>query len=182
MYRHQMRYERTAQHFFGSGYNVENLEKIVGGFACNDGVNKVRVVYDGSGIVSATCAPYQMKNVRNLRLVECGGIEYKYKYDDRTVLDNAMSRRGGCDNVVIARNGVLTDTSYTNIALYDGNRWFTPAHPLLKGTALMRLLDEGILSERDIRVDTVWDYSYIALFNSMIDFGRLVLPTTCVVK
>ncbi len=178
--RHQMRYGRTARHFFGSGYNVEDLGKIAAGFAANEGVNKVRIVYDGSGVVSAACAPYQMRNIRSLRLVECDGIDYTYKYADRTALDNAMKLRGGCDNVVIVRDGLLTDTSYTNIALYDGCRWLTPARPLLQGTALMRLFDEGRLEARDIRAGEIWDYSHIALFNSMIDFGKLVLPTACV--
>ncbi len=179
---HQMRYERTARHFFGSACSIENLEKIAAGFADNEGINKVRIVYDGAGIVSAACTPYQMKNIRSLRLVECDGIDYTYKYADRTALDNAMKMCGGCDNVVIVRDGMITDTSYTNIALYDGSRWLTPARPLLQGTALMRLLDEGRLEVRDIKAETVWDYSHIALFNSMIDFGKLVLPTACVVK
>ena len=182
MYCHQMRYGRTARHFFGGGYNVENLEEVAAGFAGNEGVNKVRIVYDGAGIVSASCAPYRMKIIRSLRLVECGGIDYTYKYADRTALDNAMKLRGGCDNVVIVRDGLLTDTSYTNVALYDGSHWLTPARPLLQGTALMRLLGEGSLEARDIKAETVWDYSHIALFNSMIDFGKLVLPTACVVK
>ena len=182
MYCHQMRYERTARHFFGDEYNVENLEKIAAGFAGNDGVNKVRIVYDGSGIVSVACAQYQMRNKRSLRLVECDGIDYTYKYADRTALDNAMKLRGDCDNVVIVKDGLITDTSYTNIALYDGSRWLTPARPLLQGTALMRLSGEGKLTYRDIKAETVWDYSHIALFNSMIDFGKLVLPTACVVK
>ena len=123
-----------------------------------------------------------MKIIRSLRLVECGGIDYTYKYADRTALDNAMNRRGDCDNVVIVRDGMITDTSYTNIALYDGSRWLTPARPLLQGTALVRLLDEGRLISRDIKAGEVWDYSHIALFNSMIDFGKLVLPTACVVR
>lgn len=182
MYCHQMRYERTVRHFFGGEYNVENLEEIAAGFADSEGVNKVRIVYDGAGIVSASCAPYRMKHTRSLRLVECDGIDYTYKYADRTALDNAMNRRGGCDNVVIVRDGLITDTSYTNIALYDGIRWLTPAHPLLQGTALTRLLDEGRLIARDIKAETVWGYSHIALFNSMIDFGKLVLPTACVVR
>lgn len=182
MCRHQMRYGRTVRHFFGGGYNVENLEEVAAAFADNDGVNKVRIVYGGAGIVSASCAPYRMKIIRSLRLVECGGIDYTYKYADRTALDNAMNGRGGCDNVVIVRDGMITDTSYTNIALYDGSRWLTPARPLLQGTALVRLLDEGRLISRDIKAGEVWDYSHIALFNSMIDFGKLVLPTACVVR
>ncbi len=59
----------------------------------------------------------------------------------------------------------LTDTSYTNIALYDGEQWFTPSTPLLRGTMRQRLLDCGLLQEREIMVSDIPNYQYISLFN-----------------
>ena len=173
---HQKRYAETALRFFGNGYALADLAEITDKYAEREGVNKIRIVYDGSGMVLASCEPYTMRNIKTLRLVECNDIDYTYKYADRSALDKAMAMRGNCDNVVIVRNGLLTDTSYTNIALYDGKHWLTPARPLLKGTALMRLLDEGKLVSADIKADTIRNYSRIALFNSMIDFGKIVLP------
>ena len=37
------------------------------------------------------------------------------------------------DEILITRNGLLTDTSIANIALFNGKEWHTPKHPLLKG-------------------------------------------------
>ncbi|WP_309546477.1 aminotransferase class IV [Hoylesella marshii] len=88
--------------------------------------------------------------------------------------------KGVCDDVLIVRNGLLTDTSYTNIALYDGYQWFTPATPLLEGTMRASLLDSGMLIEKDILLSDLPHYQYIALFNAMIDMGELVLPISCV--
>lgn len=173
---HQLRYENTARRFFGIGYAIEDIAKVASQFVERDGVNKIRIVYDGSGIVNVACEAYEMKCVRTLRLVECNDIDYTYKYADRSELDKAMNMRGNCDNVVIVRNGLLTDTSYTNIALYDGKHWLTPAHPLLKGTALMRLLNEGKLVSADIKAEDVGKFSRLAMFNAMIDFGKMVLP------
>ena len=124
---HQLRYENTARRFFDSGYALEDIAKVVSQFSERGGVNKIRIVYDESGVVLTSCEPYTMKNIKTLRLVECNDIDYTYKYADRSELDKAMTMRGNCDNVVIVRNGLLTDTSYTNIALYDGKHWLTPA-------------------------------------------------------
>lgn len=79
---------------------------------------------------------------------------------------------------LIVRNGLLTDTSIANIALWNGLHWYTPAHPLLKGTHRARLLDEGILTERDIPVEEIKQYQKICLFNAMLHFGEMELPCT----
>lgn len=177
---HQLRYERTARHFFGTAFRVENLCNVVEKIECGNGTYKVRVVYGRCGIEEVSCEPYSMKPVESLRLVCCDGIDYSFKSTDRRVLDVAVAQKDGCDNVVIVRNGLLTDTSYTNIALYDGSKWYTPQKPLLHGTTLMRLLSEGKLESRDIRAADVWGYRQVALFNAMVDFGAIVLPVEAV--
>ena len=58
------------------------------------------------------------------------------------------------DDILIVKNGLLTDTSIANIALYDGNDWYTPLHPLLKGTKRAELLDKGVLKEKEIKYHT----------------------------
>lgn len=78
--------------------------------------------------------------------------------------------------ILIVRNNHLTDTSYTNIALYDGEQWFTPSTPLLCGTMRQRLLDCGLLQEREIMVSDIPKYQYISLFNAMIPLGEVILP------
>ncbi|HEY6915657.1 MAG TPA: aminotransferase class IV, partial [Paludibacter sp.] len=73
------------------------------------------------------------------------------------------------------KNGLLTDTSYCNIALYDGQNWFTPRVPLLYGVNRAELLLEEKLIEKDIAVEELKSYEKIALFNAMIEFGEVVL-------
>ena len=102
---HQLRYENTARRFFDSGYALEDIAKVASQFSERGGVNKIRIVYDESGVVLTSCEPYTMKNIKTLRLVECNDIDYTYKYADRSELDKAMTMRGNCDNVVIVRNG-----------------------------------------------------------------------------
>ena len=90
--------------------------------------------------------------------------------------------RDGSDEVIIVRNGLLTDTSYTNIALFDGCEWLTPKLPLLAGTQRASLIDRQRLREADIRADDLWSFDYIALFNAMMNLGEMILPVRTSVK
>ena len=69
--------------------------------------------------------------------------------------------------------------STANIALFDSSHWHTPQHPLLKGTKRAELLDKGILTEKDIRMEELPAYSTVRLFNAMIDWGEGELPADC---
>ena len=74
------------------------------------------------------------------------------------------------------KNGLLTDTSIANIALYDGNDWCTPLHPLLKGTKRAELLDKGVLKEKEIKKEELSSFSAVRLFNAMIGWGAIEFP------
>ena len=77
------------------------------------------------------------------------------------------------DEILITRNGLLTDTSIANIALFNGKEWHTPKHPLLKGVQRAALIDKHLIREKEITVDQLFNYSQICLFNAMIDFGKI---------
>ena len=67
----------------------------------------------------------------------------------------------------------MTDTSFTNLAIYDGTDWLTPKHPLLAGTKRAWLLQRGIIREADITLADLLKAPKVSLFNSMIDFGEM---------
>lgn len=91
-------------------------------------------------------------------------------------LNRLFSERGTCDDILIVKHGLLTDTSIANIALFDGTHWYTPRQPLLKGTKRAFLLDEGILMEKELRCEDLPAFSTIRLFNAMIEWGEMELP------
>lgn len=143
------------------------------------GVYKVHVDYSAtnSAVVITT---YHPKRVESLQLVDAD-IDYSYKYADRTALTGCLERRGDCDDVIIVRNGLLTDASYSNIALYDGEEWLTPRRPLLAGTMRAYLLDRGLVGEADIRPSDLRSFSSVSLINAMLPLGKLTVPTaSCV--
>ena len=137
---------------------------------------KCRVEYAGE-ILGITYGPYQMRPVRSLRLVVSDTVDYRYKSTDRTLLNDLFEQREGCDDILIVRNGLLTDTSICNIALWDGRSWITPASPLLCGTMRAYLLDKGCIFPENIPATDIRKYPRIRLFNAMIGFGELEIRT-----
>ena len=91
-------------------------------------------------------------------------------------LYSLYAQRETADDILVVRNGYLTDTSISNIALYDGNTWFTPSCPLLKGTKRAELLDKHLIQEKEILHTQLGSYFRIMLFNAMIDWGQIVIP------
>ena len=139
------------------------------------GMYKCRIVY-GREIEEITYAPYQMRDVFSLRLVVADTVDYTYKSTNRENLNVLYAHRQMADDVLIVKDGCLTDTSIANVALYDGKMWCTPARPLLRGTKRAELLDKKIIVEKDIPQAHLGEYSKIMLFNAMIDWGRIILP------
>lgn len=135
---------------------------------------RCRVVY-GKDIEDISYIPYSIRPVSSLKLVYCDDIDYALKRADRSVLDSLFALRGEMDDILIVRNGKLTDTSIANIALWNGKEWHTPSCPLLKGTCRQSLLDHGLIREKDVTVDDLTLYSKIRLFNAMLPFGEIEL-------
>lgn len=138
---------------------------------------KCRVVYNNM-IEEITYTPYQIRSVHTLRVIHHNSIEYAYKSTDREEINALFAQRGTYDDILIVKNGKITDTSIANVAFLDETGWHTPTYPLLKGTKRAELLDKGILQEKDIQIEHLFDYSHITLFNAMIDFGRIKIDIT----
>ena len=177
---HQARYEATLHHFYGNEVEPTSLSDIVKKIPISSNKEKVRVVYDETGILSVSSEPYVVRSMRSLQLVCADEIDYSYKSTDRSTLNALMQQRGHCDNIIIVKHGWLTDTSYTNLAFWDGLHWYTPAHPLLKGTMRAALLAEERLIERDIGVDEIGSFKTISPFNAMLNLGDIRLGVECV--
>ena len=129
---------------------------------------KCRILY-ADRLIDISYSPYRPRKIEQLKLVE-STIDYAHKYSDREALDDLFARRGGADDILIVRCGLITDTSIANIAFYDGRKWITPKSPLLRGTTRERLVRSGFLTPGDIRVDEIGNFEAFALLNAMIGF------------
>ena len=173
--RHNRRLNDPRAHFWPESTPLQ-LRDHLSSLSCEAGIVKARVVYGEKGIEDVSYSPYAVWHVHSLALIQADHIDYTYKSTGREPLNRLFALRGACDDILIVKQGLLTDTSIANIALSDGTHWYTPAHPLLKGTKRAALLEEGILQEKDIRPEDLPSFSTVRLFNAMIDWGELELP------
>lgn len=144
--------------------------------------HKLRIVYDARGVVEITLEPYTPKPIGSLQLVTDNHIFYAYKAADRKDLQQLHALRGLCDDVLIVKNGLLTDTTFANVAFFDGRQWLTPQQPLLKGTARARLLQSGILTEAQLTPEHLSGFSRVRLINAMLHWGECEFSAQAVMK
>lgn len=138
------------------------------------GLYRCRIVYDIDKI-DIEYLSYSKRTVNSLKLVYDDTIVYDKKYANRELIDKLFTQKEDADDILIVKNGYVTDTSIANIAFYDGKEWFTPKTPLLKGTCRARLLATKKLKEKEIKVSEIKNYKKIALMNAMIDLDIIAL-------
>lgn len=165
---HQKRFDKSRQEVFKMDTSIA-LSSIIQ--APKIGLYRCRIIY-GVDIHSVEYIPYIEKKIDSLKIVT-SSLDYSYKYAQRETLDILCKQQLDYDDIIIEKNGLLTDTSIANIAFYQDNQWFTPASPLLKGTMRQRLLDENYLKTTDISIHDLKNYSQVALMNAMIGFKIL---------
>jgi 4-amino-4-deoxychorismate lyase len=94
-------------------------------------------------------------------------IVYDYKFTNRDSINELFKQKGTCDDILIVKDGLVTDTSFANIAFFDGMNWLTPEKPLLQGTCRERLISEHQIFPKMITVDKIFEYKYFTIFNAM---------------
>ena len=86
---HAARMAATMEHFFGSGAGACLPAEVPEGM--REGLVKCRVVYDES-VRRVEFAPYRLRRIASVALVRADGLDYRYKYADRSTLEEL--RRG----------------------------------------------------------------------------------------
>ncbi len=139
----------------------------------NNKLLRCKLIYDESGVLSVDYFIYKKREINSFKLIYDDEITYSKKYLNRDSLDKNFEKKENAHEIIIVKNGFITDTSIANIAIYLNNIWITPKKPLLLGTTRARYLKEGKIIEKDISVDDLQKASKIALMNAMIDFDIL---------
>jgi 4-amino-4-deoxychorismate lyase len=163
---HQQRYEAVLL-LYGAKEFKELREHIE---VPKKGLHRCRVLYNIDEIVEVSYYPYTKRNVKHLKVLEANSLEYSCKYANREALEQLFSKKGSADDILIVKNGLITDTTIANIAFFDGEEWLTPKKPLLRGTTRERLLQENFLKTADITISDIKEFEKMALMNAMIDF------------
>ncbi len=177
---HEERLNASRRKLFGSTGDISLIENIHIPEGCLTGVYRCRLIYEES-IISIEFSPYRLAAVRTLKVVHADDIDYSLKYLDRSCLTGLIDR-GVADDVLIVRDGFVTDTSYSNIVFTDGSHWVTPDTPLLRGTMREKLLREGAIKEEGITVSDLGRFTHFRLINAMLGFDAPILPTVNIIQ
>lgn len=127
------------------------------------------------------CIPYTPRQPKTVGIVKHETIDYTYKYTDRRVL-NELVRQSGCDDVIIIKQGLVTDASFSNLVFEADGKRFTPDTYLLPGTKRQFLLDTGIITEKRITIDDIRQYDRIRFINAMLDLEDDIFVQTTKLK
>ena len=169
----------------GAAYNLEyhcrriartiminiNLQEYI--LPINDDFLKCKVIYDKYGVIDVLYEPYIKRLMKSFKIIYDDTIEYKHKSTNRQAIDTLYSQKQNADEIIIVKNGWITDTSIANIAIYDGFNWLTPKTPLLRGTTQERLLEQKELIQANISVEMLKNAKKIALLNAMVGMNIL---------
>ncbi|OCL83241.1 aminotransferase class IV [Arcobacter porcinus] len=139
----------------------------------SDELLRCKVIYNDDEILSVDYFPYKKRDIKNFKLIYENDINYSKKYLNRENLDYLFSKKEFCDEIIIVKNQVVTDTSISNIAIFYDKSWIISKNSLLEGTTKARLLEEKHIVERDISVEMLKKAEKIALLNAMIGFDIL---------
>lgn len=176
---HLERIKSTRKRFWNTE-NMVSVDDLSALAATQNDRAKLRFTYDKENIYDLSCTPYSIRKIEKLKLLINNDIEYAYKSIDRSALNLLKGQVKPSEEIVIVQQNHLTDTSYTNIALFDGELWITPSTPLLNGTRRKQLLNADKIIEREVLVTDLNSFQSISLINAMIDLEELVLPISSI--
>jgi 4-amino-4-deoxychorismate lyase len=164
---HNLRLNKTIKEYYdtSSSINLSNQIKIIN----NKNIIKCRVLYDRE-IQSITYNYYKKRDVKSFKLIYSDKINYSYKFNNRNHIQELFDQREDCDDILIIKNGLLSDSSISNVAILYKNRWLTPKKPLLCGTMRAKMLDLHRIKVADISCEMLKSSEKIALLNAMIEF------------
>ena len=163
---HQERFERTRKEVLGLKKHPRMEEVIRIPEGLETGLLKCRLTYHKE-IELIEFEPQLVHDIRTLKLVYADSIDYGYKYADRSKLEELFRQRKECDDILVVKNGCLSDSFYANVVLWNGKHWETPDTPLLPGTMRASLLRKGSIRECRITPEDLPAYKVLKLINAM---------------
>lgn len=134
-----------------------------------NGLVKCRIIYS-ENYFEIQYAPYVFKEICTLKVIEDDSLVYNFKFYDRSSLNNLFAQKETADDILIIQNGLVTDTSFSNVVFQDSSgKLYTPTSCILAGTKRKKLIKEGKIQETEIKESNIFNYEKIFLINSMID-------------
>ena len=172
---HELRYHSAYSKLFGESPKKSLLAGLQIPIEFQTGKVKLKIIY-GQNQKEFSFQRYQTQKIERLKVVHHNKLDYSLKYSERQTLNELFTLKENCDDVLIIKNGEITDTSYGNVVFFDGTNWITPKNPLLKGTCRARLISDGKVSEQVISVEDLKSLKVVKVINAMRDLEQKMIP------
>jgi 4-amino-4-deoxychorismate lyase len=169
---HSARLNKTRKLFFENIKDIDLANELTIPCEMKLGLFKVKVVY-AKYLESVRMDEYTIKSHHKVKLLEKPGLEYHHKFLERKFLEGDLQNLSEMDDIIFLKNGILTDATYSNVALFDGKNWITPKDCLLEGVKRKALLVSGKIIEKRIGEVDLPDFQKIAFINAMRDFEKI---------
>lgn len=163
---HQARFENAQKEYVGITPKTKLFDTIEIPEFAKSGLFRCRVTFSKQ-IDKIEFIPHNYREIISLKLVEDNNIDYHYKYANREKLQRLFDLRGNCDDIIIVKNGFITDSFVANLVLFDGKNWLTPDTPLLSGTQRAKLLKEEKIFESHINIHNLQKFEKVGLINAL---------------
>ncbi|MCZ2100229.1 MAG: aminotransferase class IV [Chitinophagales bacterium] len=168
---HEKRMHQVMQKVFNSSKRIRIKEYIQLPPELMQGLIKARITYSHN-ILDINYQPYTIRSIQSAKLVYNDDISYPYKSVDRTALLALYEQRKACDEIIIIKNGLVTDALNYNLVFQKDDHFYTPKAPLLQGTRRSLLLKKGILNMKNIDVASLEQYDSVHFINAMTNLKQ----------
>jgi 4-amino-4-deoxychorismate lyase len=162
---HQARVDKAITDHEGAAIDLNLLAS--GEKFPNKGLYKWRISYNTQGDTTSIIQAYTAHHPKEIKLMDADHIIYRYKYEKRSAI-NELLAKSLSDDIVMVKQGLITDASYANLAFYNGIEWHTPEIPMLEGTQRAKLIDLSVVKRRKISIDDLSQYLYFKRINALM--------------
>jgi para-aminobenzoate synthetase/4-amino-4-deoxychorismate lyase len=150
-----------------------------------EGAVRVRLVLHRSGSIEVGTGPLPPPSDRPVRLaldrdrpVDAHEVWLRHKTTRRSIYSSRAAAHPDADDVVLTNQyGQVTETTIANLCVRLDGRWWTPPVSVgcLPGVERGRLLEAGVLAERELTVEDVQRAQELAVVSSLRGWRPAVL-------
>jgi 4-amino-4-deoxychorismate lyase len=176
---HDERMNRSRRELFGGIEFLKLSDYIKVPYSAKNRITRCRVIY-ANALHSIEFSPYDPAEIKTLKVVDADSVVYNHKYLDRNKI-TALIDKSAADDILMIKNGYITDASFANIVFTDGELWVTPDTPLLHGTMREFLLRNGVIKLDRITINDLPRFSHFRLINAMLGFDAPLLPVSSII-
>ena len=167
---HQQRVNRTLKAWGGS--RTFNLSEVLMNlYVYPSCTMKIRIEYNIQGLIKVETFKYLVRQIRSVQMIDIGNRNYNCKFADREWINDLLAATS-CDEIIMIKNGMVTDSSIANLTFFNGKDWLTPEKPLLAGTQRQFLLEQKLIKTAPITLNDVFNYTNFKLINAMLPWNE----------